>query len=195
MNDVDPEARYLNRLFGGRDLLIAGNTVAAVMGGSGTKATLQNVNSFSRVAVYERPHGDWSVSPAYNGPRPDTRFMDIDSAASTPILGLQANLSNAGYLRYELTALAYQLKNPGFTALVIGPGGGRDLASALVFGAALVATPSAQSRKAPERPPASAPLAHRRSARFRSYQQQVPSQQLPGPITVSSRSCTCRAVM
>jgi Spermine/spermidine synthase domain len=38
-------------------------------------------------------------------------------------------------LRYELTALAYQLKDPGFDALVIGPGGGRDLASALVFGA------------------------------------------------------------
>src|SRR5262249_46330373 len=38
-----------------------------------------------------------------------------------------------------LTALAYQLKEPkagpGFDALVIGPGGGRDLVSALVFGA------------------------------------------------------------
>ncbi len=91
--------------------------------------------------------------------------MDIDSAASTPILGLTPDLSNAQYLRYELTALAYHLKErgsmllttavivsakrpsrqppapspgPGFTALVIGPGGGRDLVSALVFGAARV---------------------------------------------------------
>src|SRR5262249_38996873 len=68
----------------------------------------------------------------------DTRFMDIDSAASTPILHLAPDLSNAQYLRYELTALAYHLKRPGFSALVIGPGGGRDLASALVFGAAHV---------------------------------------------------------
>ena len=55
-------------------------------------------------------HGDWSLSPTYNGPLPDTRFMDIDSAASTPILGVTPDLSNAQYLRYELTALAYHLK-------------------------------------------------------------------------------------
>ena len=45
----------------------------------------------------------------YSGPRPDSRFMDIDSAASTPILGVTPDLSNAQYLRYELTALAYHL--------------------------------------------------------------------------------------
>ena len=48
-----------------------------------------------------------------------------------------ASLDDADYLRYELTALAYHLveRPAGFTALVIGPGGGRDLLSALVFGA------------------------------------------------------------
>ncbi|HEY6211031.1 MAG TPA: hypothetical protein VIW45_02045 [Vicinamibacterales bacterium] len=95
-------------------------------------------NSFSRVGVYERTHGDWSLSAAYTGPLPDTRYMDIDSAASTPILHLEPDLSNVQYLRYELTALAYHLTKPGFTALVIGPGGGRDLASALVFGASRI---------------------------------------------------------
>ena len=66
--------------------------------------------------------------------------MDIDSAASTPILRVAPDLSNAQYLRYELTALVYHLKEnvSGFTALVVGPGGGRDLVSALVFGAARV---------------------------------------------------------
>ena len=104
-------------------------------------------NSFSRIGVYERTHGDWSLSDKYDGPLPDTRYMDIDSAASTPILHLEPDLANVQYLRYELTALAYHLKErspespalspqpPGFTALVIGPGGGRDLVSALVFGA------------------------------------------------------------
>ena len=123
-------------------------------GHRGDRVLFSKWNSFSRVAVYARTHGDWSLSPSYVGPLPDTRFMDIDSAASTPILHTSPDLSNVQYLRYELTALAYHLKAPsassanhetltnpksqipnpdGFTALVIGPGGGRDLASALVF--------------------------------------------------------------
>lgn len=113
-------------------------------------------NSFSRIGVYERTHGDWSLSPTYKGTLPDTRYMDIDSAASTPILKLDPDFANVQYLRYELTSFAYHLKERlatggsglgaadprlaagGFTALVIGPGGGRDLVSALVFGASRV---------------------------------------------------------
>jgi spermidine synthase len=129
--------------------------VVDTKGHQGDRILFSKWNSFSRVGVYDRPHGDWSLSLAYTGPRPDTLYMDIDSAASTPILHLARDLSNAQYLRYELTALAYQLKaspesyaesgtrpssdsrvpRTGFDALVIGPGGGRDLASALVFGA------------------------------------------------------------
>lgn len=107
-------------------------------GHEGDTVLFSKWNSFSRVAVYERPHGDWSLSPVYKGPLPDTRFMDIDSAASTPIIRLEGGLGRAEYLKYELTALAYHLRRPGFTALVIGPGGGRDLASALAFSAARV---------------------------------------------------------
>ena len=96
-------------------------------------------NSFSRVAVYDRSHGDWSLSAKYSGPLPETRFMDIDSAASTPILRFDGDLSKVQYLRYELTGLAYSLKTPdAFSALVIGPGGGRDLLTALVYGAGRV---------------------------------------------------------
>jgi hypothetical protein len=137
---------------------LAGFDVVGTKGHYGDRVLFSKWNSFSRIGVYEREHGDWSLSPAYKGPLPETRFMDIDSAASTPILHLAPDLSNAQYLRYELTALAYQLKgtgswdlvagNPaastqqpapaGFSALVIGPGGGRDIASALVFGASHV---------------------------------------------------------
>jgi hypothetical protein len=103
-------------------------------------------NSFSRVAVYDRSHGDWSLSSRYAGALPETRFMDIDSAASTPIVAFDGDLSTVRYLKYELTALAYHLmgsdpltksgrRSEPFTALVIGPGGGRDLLTALVFGA------------------------------------------------------------
>jgi hypothetical protein len=138
----------------------AGFDVVDTKGHRGDRILFSKWNSFSRIGVYERPHGDWSLSEAYKGELPDTRFMDIDSAASTPIVSVKPDLSNAQYLRYELTALAYHLKErgssllvagssprtgspatsnqlpaTGFSALVIGPGGGRDLLSALVFGA------------------------------------------------------------
>ena len=106
-------------------------------GHEGDRVLFSKWNSFSRVAVYDRNHGDWSLSPRYTGAKPESLFMDIDSAASTPILKGSGRPEDADYLRYELTALAYQLaeRPAGFDALVIGPGGGRDLLSALVFGA------------------------------------------------------------
>ena len=42
-SDVDVEARYFNRLFGGRDLLVAGGTVAAVKAGHEQHATTANL--------------------------------------------------------------------------------------------------------------------------------------------------------
>jgi hypothetical protein len=112
--------------------------VTATKGHVGDTVLFSKWNSFSRVAVYDRRHGDWSLSSTYAGPMPDSLFMDIDSAASTPILKFSGDLGSVSYLRSELTALAYHLTAPGFRALVIGPGGGRDLLSALVFGASRV---------------------------------------------------------
>ncbi len=145
---------------------LAGFDVKDTKGHQSDRILFSKWNSFSRIGVYDREHGDWSLSAAYDGALPDTKYMDIDSAASTPIPRMNADLSNVQYLRYELTALAYHLKErlevggsrlgvggsrlgvgglgsgtpatPGFTALVIGPGGGRDLVSALVFGASQV---------------------------------------------------------
>jgi hypothetical protein len=111
--------------------------VSDTKGHDGDPILFSKWNSFSRVAVYDRAHGDWSLSPVFTGRRGESLFMDIDSAASTPILRATANVADNAYLRYELTALAYHMveRPGGFTALVIGPGGGRDLVSALVFGA------------------------------------------------------------
>jgi len=101
-------------------------------------------NSFSRIGVYDQPYGAWSLSNRYTGPLPDTLLMDIDSAAGTQILKFNGDLASVSYLQYELTALGYRLfGQPGgargdFKALVIGTGGGRDLLSALVFGASRV---------------------------------------------------------
>jgi hypothetical protein len=114
--------------------------VTDTKGHQGDRVLFSKWNSFSRVAVYDRAHGDWSLSPRFTGSRGESLFMDIDSAASTPILKGTGKLEDAEYLRYELTALAYHLveRPEGFRALVIGPGGGRDLLSALVFGASHV---------------------------------------------------------
>src|SRR5262245_60280184 len=111
--------------------------VSATKGHEGDKVLFSKWNSFSRIAVYDRSHGEWSLSPSFAGTRGESLYMDIDSAASTPIVRGSASPGDAGYLRYELTALAYHLveRPAGFMALVIGPGGGRDLLSALVFGA------------------------------------------------------------
>lgn len=91
-------------------------------------------NSFSRIAVYDRPHADWGLSDTYTGAKPDSLYMDIDSSASTPILKAGPGLGVPTYLRYELTALGYTIK-PRAHVLVIGPGGGRDLWTAIVHGA------------------------------------------------------------
>jgi spermidine synthase len=119
----------------------AGNApfdVVDTKGHEGDRVLFSKWNSFSRVAVYDRAHGDWSLSPRYTGSPGESLFMDIDSAASTPIVKSSGEASSTSYLRYELTALAYHLvenRPGGFRALVIGPGGGRDLLSALAFGA------------------------------------------------------------
>ena len=114
--------------------------VVDTKGHVGDRILFSKWNSFSRVAVYDRQHGDWSLSPKFAGAKVPSLFMDIDSAASTPILKGTGKVADASYLRYELTAIGYHLaEHPGgFNALVIGPGGGRDLLSALVFGASHV---------------------------------------------------------
>jgi len=91
--------------------------VVDTKGHQGDRVLFSKWNSFSRIGVYERTHGDWSLSDAYKGVLPETRFMDIDSAASTPILHLNPDLSNAQYLRYELTALAYHIVGARSSAL------------------------------------------------------------------------------
>src|SRR6476660_136460 len=68
--------------------------VGVTKGHQGDTVLFSKWNSFSRIGVYERTHVDWSLSPKYTGVLPDTRYMDIDSAASTPILHVEPGFSN-----------------------------------------------------------------------------------------------------
>jgi hypothetical protein len=120
-------------------------TVGNTKGHENHRVLFSKWNSFSRIGVYDQPFGGWALSDGYTGPVPDSRLMDIDSAAATQILKFGGDLKEVSYLQYELTAFGYRLLGtPGapppapFNALVIGTGGGRDLLSALVFGASSV---------------------------------------------------------
>ena len=98
----------------------------------------QSWNSFSRVAVFdrgERPPHMWGPSPELEGDAwvVPQRFMNIDGDAGTVAYGVRGDLERAGFLRYDITNLAYHL--PGRErAAVIGVGGGRDVLAARVFG-------------------------------------------------------------
>jgi hypothetical protein len=98
----------------------------------GERLTFEAWNALSRVAVYDIPMWPGSLGPRYKGPVAPGLWMDIDAGAATPVVSAAAAEKNE-YLRYELTSLAHVVAPKG-RALVIGPGGGRDVLSALLHG-------------------------------------------------------------
>jgi hypothetical protein len=97
-------------------------------------------NSFSRVTVHEHwtpfPFG-WGMSMIHEEPDPGHYLLLIDSSAGTPIQRFDNNLDAIQFLRDDVTSFGYYLLDRP-DALVIGPGGGRDVLTGLVFGAAKV---------------------------------------------------------
>ena len=92
-------------------------------------------NSFSRVQVVEssaEPFG-WGLSPTY--PRERTvqqLFMYIDAVAGTPLTYYNHNDEELQFLKYDVTNVAHHLRQDA-DVLAIGPGGGRDILTALIF--------------------------------------------------------------
>ena len=60
--------------------------------------------------------------------------LDIDVWAGTVMTHFDGDLRGVEHLKYDVTNIAYYLRS-GHDALVIGAGGGRDVLSALAFGA------------------------------------------------------------
>src|SRR4051794_35333162 len=101
-------ARWLAALGTFAGMLIAAGyagafDVSATKGHENHAVLFSKWNSFSRIGVYDQPYGAWSLSNRYTGPLPDTRLMDIDSAAGTQILRFNGDLNTVSYLQYELT--------------------------------------------------------------------------------------------
>ena len=96
-------------------------------------------NSYSRVRVTGNSEQDgsaqgWGLSPMVPPSRLRQLHLDIDVWAGTVMTHFNGDLRTVEHLKYDVTNIAYYLR-PGPDALVIGAGGGRDVLSALVFGA------------------------------------------------------------
>ncbi|HUT73923.1 MAG TPA: hypothetical protein VM221_03695, partial [Armatimonadota bacterium] len=110
-------------------------------GGEEVSLVYERWNPISRLAVLLEQRGSWGgrpfgwgLSPAYDGPAPDRgMYINIDANAATPLVRFDGDPSRLDYLRYDVTAVAYYLKQRG-RVFVIGPGGGRDVLTALNFG-------------------------------------------------------------
>lgn len=107
-------------------------------------------NAFSRITLYENtweiPFG-WGISQVFYEERTDEEISAgaehlvvlIDEKAGTPIQRFEWNDGDENreaveFLRYDLTALPYYLRDEA-EVFVIGPGGGRDVLTAHVFDA------------------------------------------------------------
>ena len=64
----------------------------------------------------------------------DQNYLDIDADAATVITRYDGDLGKFGYLKNDVINAAYLVQPPGEVA-VVGVGGGRDILSALLFGA------------------------------------------------------------
>lgn len=95
-------------------------------------------NAFSRITVHnDAPDHPvlWGASPAFRAERPvNQAWLRMDALAGTILTEFKGDLREVDYLRYDITNLAHQLR-PGGRTLVLGAGGGRDVLSALLFGA------------------------------------------------------------
>jgi hypothetical protein len=99
-------------------------------------------NSFSRVDVAGTPESLWIPhEPMFAGfsarldPTfviPEVRLL-YDANASTPITYFDGDLRRMEYLRFDVSSSAYQIRRYR-EVLVIGPGGGRDILTALTLG-------------------------------------------------------------
>ena len=93
-------------------------------------------NTYSRVRVTplgsSTPSG-WGLAHAPQT-KLDQNFLDIDADASTVITRNDGDVSKLSYLKDDVINSAYLVQSPEDVA-VVGVGGGRDVLSALYFGA------------------------------------------------------------
>jgi hypothetical protein len=75
----------------------------------------------------------WGPSPHLPSIQVSQRTINIDGAAGTSMYRFGDDIEELSFLKYDVTNLAYRIRNHGRSA-VIGVGGGRDMLSAHLFG-------------------------------------------------------------
>ncbi len=97
-------------------------------------------NPFSRVTVMGNldetsdPHG-WGLSKTYKSDKKIKQlWLELDSFSQTPITEFSGDFKDLDFLKYDVTNFVYHLKQAP-RVFIVGFGGGRDLLSALSFGA------------------------------------------------------------
>ncbi len=97
-------------------------------------------NSYSRVRVNGKPDEPefpytWGLSRVYPSDRLVKQLhMDIDVSAGTVMTRFDGSFDSLEHLKYDVTNVGYHVR-PNADVLVVGTGGGRDVLSALSFGA------------------------------------------------------------
>jgi hypothetical protein len=93
-------------------------------------------NSFSRVAVYptksQELERSWGMSSKYKGNIPEQYGMVVDDTGYTIIYRYPEKEEDFEFFKYNVISLPYYLKEKPKT-LIIGPGGGKDVLTALAF--------------------------------------------------------------
>ena len=93
-------------------------------------------NSFSRIAVL-KPSGStlaWNLSRKFSGSQDvESRWLQMDSHAGTQLIRFDGDLSKVEFLRWDLPNFVHHLRSNARVAIV-GPGGGRDVLTAKLFG-------------------------------------------------------------
>ncbi len=90
-------------------------------------------NSFSRISLLSEKEKRF----LYSLPSPDIQTVgqmgiEIDADAYTSVLNFNGDLNSVNFLKKDLSSFAYHLNSSG-KSLIIGPGGGRDVLTALLF--------------------------------------------------------------
>jgi len=93
-------------------------------------------NAFSRISVQREDEPRMMLSlPSGTRviPMPEQRGIEIDGDAYTPVLRFNGDLSTMAFLKRDLSSLGFSLATKG-EVLIVGPGGGRDVLMALLYG-------------------------------------------------------------
>jgi predicted membrane-bound spermidine synthase len=97
----------------------------------------------ARITVYpsvwwrddpDAPFG-WGMSKKFKSDKPiEQLWIQQDACAGSPITRFNGDISELDYLKYDITSIVYLVRPDISSVFIIGPGGGRDVLSALYFG-------------------------------------------------------------